>query len=314
MAKKKVNEASGKLNPDETKILTYVFAHPDILTQVKNASDPMQELGSLVDFDSLGIDPNAQYELGDVLQFLDLGEAALDERVVTDKVVAAFLAGQPKKVSNTHTDGKSFFLFNNEIAKKENDGLYISDAGWDTPTTRERINGILKGAGIDAGVFKKKGAQMLSLHGKDMPWDGKWIKVSDEMKGEDWEGSGPQTAQSMMGNTTRIPMMQDKVQEKKQVKLPKWAKKIEGKELTTEAASVSGDAEDLPDALGLTGAVVTELLDDIKSKSEYLDLHRKEIEAFSPAHPSIKKLQELQHLLKKTAVQTMAVTNSLMKK
>lgn len=241
MAKKKISEASGALNPDETKILRHVLDHPEILTQVQNASDPVQELGALVDTDELGIDPNAAYELGDVLQFLDIhetkdeAEGALDERVVTDKVVAAFLAGTPKKVSNTETDGKSIYLFGNEIAKKEKDGLYISIGGHQpTRTTNERLNGLLRAMGLKAGVFFKKGELMLTLNGKDQVWDGEWTKVSDEMKGEDWEGSGKGDAKTLMAKTSNIPMMQDKegeegkekVTEKKQIKLPKWAKKF----------------------------------------------------------------------------------------
>jgi hypothetical protein len=229
MAKKKINEASNQLNPAETKILTHVLDHPEILDQVKNASDPVQELGSLVDMDELGIDPNAAYELEDVLQFLDINEAdSLDERKVTDTVVAAFLAGDTKKVGNTSTDGHSLFLHGNEIATRGKDGVFITDAGWATPTTRDRLNGLLKALGVDVGVFQKHGTQMISRDGKEEPWDGKPVKIK-----EDWEGSSPTSAQALVGRSTQIPMMADKKSEedsteeteKKEIILPKWAKK-----------------------------------------------------------------------------------------
>lgn len=98
-------------------------------------------------------------------------------RQVTDKVAAAFLAGEKKKVGNTETDGTSFFLHGNEIATKKHGDLYVSNAGWPTATTRERINGVINAAGIDAGVTQKGGKQILTISGNAQEWDGKWKSV-----------------------------------------------------------------------------------------------------------------------------------------
>jgi hypothetical protein len=107
-------------------------------------------------------------------------EENMDEmaRKVTDEVAAAFLAGKPKKVANTHTDGKSFFFHGNEIAKIEDGQLSITNAGWATRTTHERLNGILQMAGLDAHTSLKGKESMLN----DEPWDGSWTKVGKVKK------------------------------------------------------------------------------------------------------------------------------------
>ena len=65
-------------------------------------------------------------------------------RKVTAKIRAAFIRGHSLSVGNTTTNGESVFLHGNEILYKSKDGakVYGSMAGWNTPTTRERLNGI----------------------------------------------------------------------------------------------------------------------------------------------------------------------------
>lgn len=69
---------------------------------------------------------------------------------------------------NTTTDGKALFLHGNKIAEKRNDGVYISNAGWFTATTKERLNAI---SGVR--IYQKSGKWFLN----EQPWDGQWIKV-----------------------------------------------------------------------------------------------------------------------------------------
>lgn len=89
---------------------------------------------------------------------------------VTEVTIDAFLSGKPKKVGNTHTDGKNYFLFNNKIAEHRQDGLYISNAGWFSKTTKERLNGF---PNVRIHQAKKK----WYLNGEE--WDGSFKKVSD---------------------------------------------------------------------------------------------------------------------------------------
>jgi hypothetical protein len=73
-------------------------------------------------------------------------------RKVTQQIKAAFELRQPLKVGNTKTDGNTVWLHGNAIVKRDLDGLVRwSLAGWNTPTTRERVNGI-----ANAGVFQFK--------------------------------------------------------------------------------------------------------------------------------------------------------------
>ena len=73
-------------------------------------------------------------------------------RKVTAQIKQAFEQGKSLKVGNTETDGNTVWLHGNAIVKRDPDGLVRwSLAGWNTPTTRERVNGI-----ANAGVCQFK--------------------------------------------------------------------------------------------------------------------------------------------------------------
>jgi len=73
-------------------------------------------------------------------------------RKVTEQIKQAFNNGTSLKVGNTRTDGQTVWLHGNAIVKRDPDGLVRwSLAGWNTPTTRERVNGI-----ANANVFQFK--------------------------------------------------------------------------------------------------------------------------------------------------------------
>lgn len=77
-------------------------------------------------------------------------------RQVTKQTVLAFLNGQHMAVSNTMTNGKSLYLWGNEIARFNADGkLEISLCGYNTVTTRERLNGVLTLGGYNLRVSSK---------------------------------------------------------------------------------------------------------------------------------------------------------------
>jgi hypothetical protein len=64
-------------------------------------------------------------------------------RKVTERIKKAFENGKSLKIGNTRTDGESVFLHGNEIVRRDFSGLIFATlAGWNTPTTRERVNGI----------------------------------------------------------------------------------------------------------------------------------------------------------------------------
>ena len=76
-------------------------------------------------------------------------------RKVTNQIAKSFFNGQSKTVGNTSTDGQSVWLHGNKIAKKTEDGLMLTLAGWNTPTTRERLNGILQVFNLNDGYYQR---------------------------------------------------------------------------------------------------------------------------------------------------------------
>jgi hypothetical protein len=89
---------------------------------------------------------------------------------ITSNISNAFLRGEAKRISNSYTDGKSLYLFDNKIAEHRDDGMYITNCGWESKTTKERLNGL---PDVRINQFKKK----WYLNGE--VWDGEWIKVND---------------------------------------------------------------------------------------------------------------------------------------
>lgn len=78
-------------------------------------------------------------------------------RQITKDSVRAFKTGTPFKSSNTKVEIRNnevfFYLFNNMIAHRgiKKDGtpfLFITTCGWQSATTKERLNGILSTYGL----------------------------------------------------------------------------------------------------------------------------------------------------------------------
>ncbi len=110
---------------------------------------------------------------------------------VTQIVIAAFNEGKAKKVGNTHTDGKSLFLHGNKIAEHRDDGLYISNAGWFSKTTKERLNGL-----PDLYISQKKYKWYIhrsTEQDSSVEWDGSWVRVNTN--------TPPQVDQSKVGKS-----------------------------------------------------------------------------------------------------------------
>ena len=64
-------------------------------------------------------------------------------RKITKQIKEAFESKKAKTIGNTSTDGESVWLHGNKIVTRDASGLVLASlAGWNTPTTRERVNGI----------------------------------------------------------------------------------------------------------------------------------------------------------------------------
>jgi hypothetical protein len=107
-------------------------------------------------------------------------------RQVTKTIVDAFFARRSRKCGNTRTDGQTFYLHGNAIAKWEDGDIYITLAGWNTVTTRERLNGIGRDVRGGFSIHQHRGVPRLSLarygcHGEFCGWED-----SVEMPTDEW--------------------------------------------------------------------------------------------------------------------------------
>ena len=95
-------------------------------------------------------------------------------RTVTQNALNCFYNKVNGNFSNTSviTEGNitKMFLFGNLIAKLENDKLFITNAGWKSKTTKERLNA-LKGVNIS----QKKGEWFLNGE----KWNGKLKEINE---------------------------------------------------------------------------------------------------------------------------------------
>ena len=91
-------------------------------------------------------------------------------RKITREIVDAFQNSRSLKIGNSRTNGESLWLFDNKIAEIRRDGLWITNAGWDSATTKERLNGL---SGVN--IAQRGGNWYLNGWG----WDGGWVNVDE---------------------------------------------------------------------------------------------------------------------------------------
>lgn len=98
-------------------------------------------------------------------------------RKITEQSVKAFMSGRDFKSGNTEVsaaaENADLLLFGNLIAKKRGDNVFISDAGWQSNSTKERLNGVCDMVGT-TGINQVKGVW---YRGNDVVVPQKWIQV-----------------------------------------------------------------------------------------------------------------------------------------
>ena len=92
-------------------------------------------------------------------------------RKETAKIATAFVAGQAANSARTSTDGQSVWLHGNKIAWRKAQDIAFSLCGWGTPTTRDRINGLLLTLGCKGGVIQRNNQQWLVKKDQVVPLD-----------------------------------------------------------------------------------------------------------------------------------------------
>lgn len=92
---------------------------------------------------------------------------------VTQNATNAFHRSSEGKFGNTRIEVENgvtkMFLHGNLIAKSSAEGTFITNAGYSTNVTKERLNGL-------EGVYIHQKNWAWYLNGKE--WDGSWIKVT----------------------------------------------------------------------------------------------------------------------------------------
>jgi len=76
-------------------------------------------------------------------------------RKITKQIAEALANGKNKTIGNTATFDGKVYLHGNKIAEWKENGLYMSLAGWNTTTTRERLNGIAEHLGLNVSFNQK---------------------------------------------------------------------------------------------------------------------------------------------------------------
>ena len=95
-------------------------------------------------------------------------------RKVTQQIQDAFSFGINRAVGNTtvsvNENGDCFlYLHGNLIAKRVNGELWVTNAGWKSNVTKERLNGL-------PSVFIYQAKGVWYLNGQE--WDGSWQKIN----------------------------------------------------------------------------------------------------------------------------------------
>lgn len=114
-------------------------------------------------------------------------------RKITAEITRAFEGRYALKIDNSRTDGQSLWLFDNRIAEWRGDGLWISNAGWQSKTTKERLNGLSR-----VSISQRSGTWYLN----DREWDGSWVNVSNWNRGEVAQAEAEQVANEPVFDTT----------------------------------------------------------------------------------------------------------------
>ena len=95
-------------------------------------------------------------------------------RQVTETVCRAFVNRESKILSNTESTGNRLYLHGNLIAQRDEETgqVFGTLAGWPTPTTRERLNGLARLLGSNVHMYQKNHeARICTFAGEDLEQD-----------------------------------------------------------------------------------------------------------------------------------------------
>ena len=89
-------------------------------------------------------------------------------KITQQTVTHGFNKKIKRSVGNTRSTGDRLYLHGNLIAEHRVDGVWITNAGWPTPTTKDRLNAI-----NEVSIHQKNYGWYLNGN----PWDGEWVRI-----------------------------------------------------------------------------------------------------------------------------------------
>ena len=97
-------------------------------------------------------------------------------RQIESEVIGAFIKGQKAKKDNTQSTGNALHLHGHAIAKIDDDGsVWVSNAGWETRTTKSRLNALCTLLGIDQRVCTRNWTMRIdTMTENDLPMGRRW--------------------------------------------------------------------------------------------------------------------------------------------
>jgi hypothetical protein len=96
-------------------------------------------------------------------------------RKIESQIIAAIKGNKNLKVSNSEviscTNSSDVYLHGNLIARIGETWIELFDGGWQTRTTKSRLNALLSAFGMDGErIFQKKGEWFLNYEGAPIPF------------------------------------------------------------------------------------------------------------------------------------------------
>jgi hypothetical protein len=89
-------------------------------------------------------------------------------RVGSTTIMRAFVERKPKKLKNDYSDGEGLYYHNNLIACWTPEGnLSWTLCGWNTVTTRQRINALFNQLNLPFSLCQNKREPYLYFHGRE---------------------------------------------------------------------------------------------------------------------------------------------------
>lgn len=112
-------------------------------------------------------------------------------RKIEAKMLQAIHRGNDFKLDNTEVivlnDARFVYLHGNLIATVTRNEVTVEDAGWESNTTKSRLNAILRGFTLGFGIYQRDFAWYLSGPEGDIAWEGEHTLANGSTDWKFWQ-------------------------------------------------------------------------------------------------------------------------------